>query len=78
MELNELQRHIRFLAELPKTEAPVVSCYLGTRRVAIFACAGEEPLLRTLRFALPEDPVLNASRESSHRQPVEEVQHADA
>ncbi len=28
MELSELKKHVRTLATLPETDAPVISCYL--------------------------------------------------
>lgn len=48
MELTELKKHIRTLATLPETDAPVISCYLALLKRNIKNRNTFEELVRTV------------------------------
>lgn len=54
MELKELQTHIRKLATLPETDAPVISCYLDIEAGSSKYRSTMEERLRLLRKSLSE------------------------
>ncbi len=62
MELTELKKHIRTLATLPETDAPVISCYLELLNGKIKNRDTYKELARTVMIGLSEQELYNIKK----------------